>query len=226
MAKAKFGAVVTDVRGKLGGHVFQGNGFTTSLRTGYSGKGGIGSRNVIYNSLNKDIDSLWHGLSVTVQGQWRALAAQYPVQDDFGNQVILTGRNFHRRNYTAFFSSAQTGNIDPSLAIGDLPSSSLEHVEFNFAAEEIDVQFEFDRFSQAIIIYALPVSKFNLSIQAAKLPFIYGENDETPQDDLLWTAFFAKYPDFQENDPCQFGVVQVNEFGFKSYVKNIYGIFA
>lgn len=226
MAIAKFGAIVTDIRGKLGGHVFQGNGFTTSIRTGYSGKGGIGERNEIYRSMNSDIDNLWLALSETDKNNWQILANQYPIQNSLGDQDIITGRNFHRRNYTAFFSSGQTGVINPGIAIGDLPSSQLEHVEFNFANSELDVQFAFDRFSQAIIIYALPVDKFSLSIQAKKLPFLYGENDETPQDDLLWDAFFTKYPDFQEGSPCQFGVVQVNRFGFATFRKTVYGTFA
>lgn len=225
MAIAKFGAVVTDIRGKIGGHVFQGNGFTTSMRTGYSGKGGLNARNNIFDSMNADIAVLWNGLSSAVKDQWQVLAQQYPIQDNFGNQNFLTGRNLHRRNYTAFFSSGQTGTIDPSVAIGDLPSSNLEHVQFDFSNSEIDVQFAFDRFSQAIIVYGQPVLKFGLSIQAAKLPFIYGENDETPQDDLLWDAFFAKYPDFQENSPCQFAVVQVNQYGFPSFRKTVYGTF-
>lgn len=225
MATIKFGAIAVDVRGKLGGHVFQGNGFTTSLRTGYSGKGGLANRNIIYGSMNSDIDALWNSLSQSDKDAWGTLASQYPIQDNFGNQNILTGRNFHRRNYTAFFTSAQTGTIDPTVAIGDLPSSSLELVEFNFSTNEINVQFLDDRFSEAVIVYALPVSSYNLAIQPAKLPFLYGEHDETPQDDDLWDAFFAKYPDFQEGDPCQFGVVQVNEYGFKSFRKVIYGTF-
>lgn len=225
MARAKFGAVVTDIRGKLGGHVFQGNGFTTSIRTGYSGKGGLPARSSVFTSMNNDIDELWAALSDTQKNAWDSLATQYPIIDNFANQNFLTGRNLHRRNYTAFFSSGQTGTIDPSVAVGDLPSSNLEHVQFNFSNEDIDVQFAFDRFSQAVIVYGQPVTKFGLSIQAEKLPFIYGENDETPQDDLLWDAFFAKYPDFQENSPCQFAVVQVNQYGFSSFRKTVYGIF-
>lgn len=225
MAKAKFGSIVTDVRGKLGGHVFQGNGFTTSLRTGYSGKGGIRHRSDIYKSMNGVIDSLWNDLSSADQNQWRILATLYPIPDNFGNEAFLSAQNLHRRNYTYFFASGQTGVINPYTAISDLPSSNLHYVEFNFSTQEIDVQFAFDRFSQAIIVYALPVSGFNVSFSPDKTPFLYGENDETPQDDLLWDAFFAKYPDFQENDPCHFGVVQVNEFGFSSFKKMIYGNF-
>jgi len=225
MAIAKFGAIVTDVRGKLGGHVFQGNGFTTSIRTGYSGKGGITARNKEFDSQKITIDNLWSNLSISDKNDWQVLASQNPVRSTFADLEVLTARSFHLRNYTHFFASGQTGTIDPKAAVNDLPSSELEHAQFNFTNEDIDIQFKFDRFSIATIVYAKPVLKFNLSIQAAKLPFIYGEEDETPQDDLLWDAFFAKYPDFTENSPCQFGVRQVNEYGFSTFVKTIYATF-
>jgi len=225
MALVKFGALVTDVRGKLGGHVFQGNGFSNSLRTNFNGKGGFEKLADVYKGVNAEINTLWLALSESQKLDWDSLASQYPVQNKLGDQEILTGRNFHRRLYTNFFASGQQGTIDPSVAIGDLPSSNLQHVQFDFNNQEIDVQFEFDRFSKAVIIYAKPVLKFGLSIQAAKIPFIYGQPDETPQDDLLWDAFFAKYPDFQEGSPCWFAVVQVNEYGFASFRKTVYATF-
>ena len=225
MAVAKFGAIVTDVKGKLGGHVFQGNGFTTTLRTGYSGKGGFYGQNKIFQPMNNEIDEDWRSLSLEDKEAWSLLASKHPIPDNFGNVITLTGQNLHRRNYTAFYASGQTGVIDPGSAIGVLPSSNLQHVMFRFSSQRIDVQFKFDRFSTAIIIYALPVLKFNLSIQSKKLPFLYGEKDETPSDDLLWNAFFVKYPNVLFGDPVQFGVVQVNEYGFKSFVKTVYATY-
>jgi len=225
MAKAKFGALVTDVRGKLGGHVFQGNGFSASVRTGYSGSGGFGSRNTLFTDMNSTIDRNYRNLTATDKQDWDLLASKHPIADNFGDYIYLTGQNLYRRNYTAYYSSGQTGTIDPAAAIGILPSSELEFVLFKFANQEIEVQFQNDRFSDAIIVYGRPVSRFGLAIQTPKLPYIYGEKDETPDPNLLWDAFFAQYPAFQEGDACQFGVVQVNLFGFQTFRKVIYGTF-
>jgi len=226
MARAKFGAIVTDVRGKLGGHVFQGNGFTTSVRTGYSGKGGFAFRNTLFAEMNSTINEDYSNLSNQAKADWDLLASKHPISDNFGDYIYLTGQNLYRRNYTAFYSSGQTGTIDPNTANGVLPSSELQFVLLKFAIQEIEVQFQNDRFSDAIIVYGRPVSRFGLAIQTPKLPFIYGEQDETPDPNLLWDAFFAQYPDFQQGDACQFGVVQVNEFGFQTFRKVIYGTFA
>jgi len=225
MAKAKFGALVTDMRGKIGGHVFQGNGFTTSVRTGYSGKGGFAFRNVLFKEINTDIDHNYRDLTTTQKQDWDLLASKYPIADNFGDFIYLTGQNLYRRNYTAFYSSGQSGTIDPATAVSVLPSSELQFVAFNYAFQEIEVQFQNDRFSDAIIVYGRPVSRFGLAIKTAKLPFIYGEQDETPDPNLLWDAFFAQYPAFQQGGACQFGVVQVNEFGFQTFRKVIYGTF-
>lgn len=226
MAKAKFGSIVTDVRGKLGGHVFQGNGFSTSLRTNYSGKGGLEQRANLFKEKLPAIQDAWLNESSSVQEAWALLARQNPLLGTFNNWVFLSAKNMYIRHYMAYFGAGFTGTIDIANAVNDLPSSNLQHVEFNFSTQEIDVQFAFDRFSDATSIYAKPVNDASLKIHADKLPWIYGEVDETPQDDLLWDAFFAKYPNVQEGDPVQFGVKQVNQYGFQSFVKTVYGTYA
>jgi len=226
MATAKFGALVTDVRGKLAGHVFQGNGFTTSLRTGYSGRGGFRFRDPLFADMNNEIDLAYAEISEQEKSDWNLLALAHPIPNNFGDFFALSGQNIYRRNYTALYSSGQTGVIDPVTAIGILPSSELEFVKFDFTLLEIDVQFVNDRFSSGIIVYGRPVARFGLAIDSEKLPFIYGEADETPSDNLLWDAFFLKYPNFLEGSACQFGVVQVNEFGFQTFKKVVYGTFA
>lgn len=225
MARAKFGAVVTAMKGKIGGHVFSGNELNATVRTNKFGKGGVQFRNAIYQNLNSVLNEQYTALSENDKSNWVQFAVSNPIIGAFGDLEVLSGRNMYVRHYTAFLSSGQTGTIDPTVAVNDLPSSSLEHVQFNFSNQELDVQFEFDRFSTACIVYARPVPKFGLTIDPKKLPFLYGEADETPQDDLLWDAFFAKYPDFQEGSPCQFGIAQVNQYGFKSFIKVTYGSF-
>lgn len=225
MAKAKFGAIVTDVRGKLGGHVFQGNGFTTSVRTHNPGKGGMRFRSDFFKNKIPEIQQAWKDESESIKTEWANLARSNPILGTFNNWIFLTGQNMYLRHYSAYYASGFTGTIDVANAVNDLPSSNLQHVEFNFSTQEIDVQFAFDRFSDAVAVYARPVNKFGLSINADKLPWLYGEVDETPQDDLLWDAFFAKYPDVQEGDPVQFGIKQVNQYGFESFVKTVYGTY-
>lgn len=225
MAIAKFGAIVTDVRGKLGGHVFQGNRFVTSVRTGYSGKGGVQNRASIFQDISKNIRTQWLAEPQNVKNEWGNLANKNPIIGTFGNKEILSPLNMYVRHYTAYYGSNQLGTIDVFNAINDLPQSSLEHVEFNPALQDIDVQFVNDLFSAAVMVYALPVPRSNVKIDGNRLPWIYGVKDETPQDDALWIAFFQKYPNYVMGNPVQFGLVQVNIYGFKSFKKTIYATF-
>jgi len=225
MALVKFGAIVTDMRGKLGGHVIQGNGFSNSLRTGYSGKGGMRTINQVFQDIVPIINNNWRSLSQIEKNNWQILANKHPIPNILGDQIILSGQNLHRRNYTTFFASGQTGIIDPTLAIGEIPSDELRAMEFWPSPPGIQMELNFDITSPAYLFYAKLVSNQNTKIQPLKLRFFYGAFTPEPEQEDIYAAFIATFPDYIQGQDVQFGVSQVNEFGFKTFVKTVYGVY-
>jgi len=225
MAVCKFGAIVTDMRGKLGGHVMQGNGFSNSMRTGYSGKGGMSTINQVFKDIVPIINNDWRSLSQIQKNNWQILANKHPIPNVLGDQIVLSGQNLHRRNYTSFFASGQTGIIDPTTAIGDINSDELRAMEIDLATPGIQMELNFDRSSPAYLFYAKLVSNKNTKIQPLKLRFFYGAFTPEPEQEDIYAAFIATFPNYVPGQDVQFGVSQVNEFGFKTFIKTVYGVY-
>ena len=91
MANVKYGSLVTDIKGKIGGHVFQGGQFGSIIRSNYKGSN---RKNYISNAENivyTYLANMWQNLTNTQQEAWNAGAYLFPVTDKFGEQQILSG---------------------------------------------------------------------------------------------------------------------------------------
>jgi len=225
MAKCKFGAIVTDMRGKLGGHVLQGNGFANTIRTGYSGKGGIDKIAPSFKNMVSIINKNWLSLSDVQKQEWHELALELPIKDILGDQLFLTGQNFHRRNYTAFYATNQTGVIDPTAMANALDSDGLQSMSFNLALGTISLTLSNDRVSPAYMFYGRLVNNAKTRIQPEKLRFFVGVNNPFPDGSLIYDAFINVFRTYVPGQAVQFGVAQVNEFGYKSFVKTVYATY-
>jgi len=99
MARVKYGSIVAEIKGKIGGLVFQKCGNALSVRT-----------NLIHNpptsiaakdSRNQfsNIALAWSSLSQSVKSQWAAVASTFPAFDNFGHPMVLNGyQSFIRVN--------------------------------------------------------------------------------------------------------------------------------
>jgi hypothetical protein len=91
MAVAKYGALVTEVKGSISGITFQKMGQSLGIRANPSHK----APNSTYalNSRMKlcTLASFWRGLTPAQKDAWSTQAATYPSFDKFGNAKIMTG---------------------------------------------------------------------------------------------------------------------------------------
>jgi hypothetical protein len=91
MARVKYGAIVTEIKGKVGGQVFQRSGQVFSLRNNPSHK--------IPQSISAQrwrhkialLASNWRTMSDTNKATWTTYANTFPTVDNFGNPIVLTG---------------------------------------------------------------------------------------------------------------------------------------
>lgn len=104
MAVVKYGSIITDIKGKIGGQVFQGSQYGPIMRNNYKGSN---ARNYDITDTNKNLAILatqWSDLSESQQQGWSDGAYQFPVKDKFGNDMILSGWNlFVHLNYYVMF---------------------------------------------------------------------------------------------------------------------------
>lgn len=92
MAKIKFGALVTDARGKLDGIVYSKNQFGAYVRTKVTPVNPNTQRqSEVRNNLSLNSKAWSNTLTDAERAGWKALAENNPVTDIFGNSQVLTG---------------------------------------------------------------------------------------------------------------------------------------
>jgi len=91
MASIKMGAIVTDIKGKLGGHVFQKGNQSRVLKTG--GKPRINKSSIVRKreTILSELRSTWNGLTVAERLDWGFTAKNFPFKNQFGDSILYGG---------------------------------------------------------------------------------------------------------------------------------------
>lgn len=114
MAVVKMGAIVTDIKGKLGGHVFQGTLGGSTMRTKFKGGKSLADTvkragdpipgiDITVNQLFAGVSANWKNTSPEEKASWDALKKSWTFTNKFGDVVqrsgnaIYTAANINRR---------------------------------------------------------------------------------------------------------------------------------
>lgn len=93
MAIVQYSAIVTQLRGKLGGSVFNKskNAFTLQKKQ-QQPKGARGFQSEVRNFFSR-FQRTWKTITPSQRTQWGVAASNNPSRDRFGNQTVLSGYN-------------------------------------------------------------------------------------------------------------------------------------
>lgn len=102
MAVVKFGAIVTDMKGKLGGHVFQGSKGGATMRTKSTKQVGrelkmksagahIPGIDMTWPSVLSRVASTWRNLTPSAKASWENLVGTWTFTNRFGDVVNRNG---------------------------------------------------------------------------------------------------------------------------------------
>jgi hypothetical protein len=95
--KVSWGAIVTDGRGKLGGHVASKNRAGAYFRTKVTPVNPSTVAQLGARSRFSALSSAWRGLTPTQRDTWRANVGDYAKTDIFGNLKNPSGSNLYQR---------------------------------------------------------------------------------------------------------------------------------
>lgn len=99
MAKIKFSALASSIKGVLGGTIFQGWGTLNILRNRTSGVRHISDQTQAQKSILSHMSRAWSGLTDANRATWEAAAQSITVPDAFGNPRHPSGYElFVQRN--------------------------------------------------------------------------------------------------------------------------------
>jgi hypothetical protein len=94
MAIVKYGMIVTEIKGKLGSHVFQKCGQGYALRSQLSQKFASSFSGFKTRSNMSLIANTWGGFDVSLRDAWSTAAFTYPATDRFGRSIVYTGYQY------------------------------------------------------------------------------------------------------------------------------------
>lgn len=91
--KAKFGAIVVDGRGKVGGHVASKNRSGAYFRTKVTPSNPQSTAQAAIRSLMASLSAAWRALTQAQRNAWNGAVANFQRTNVFGDNVQLTGKN-------------------------------------------------------------------------------------------------------------------------------------
>lgn len=134
MARVQYGVIVTEIKGAIGGSVFQGGNNSKVLRNkGY--KAGVNSE--LRQAANKKISNasiVWRSLTVGQRNAWTAAALLWPFTDSFGN--IYYGSGY--QCFIAYNAGLQV-IFESQVLTPNAPVSAEDAGTFVFAADDTNV---------------------------------------------------------------------------------------
>lgn len=115
MAKAKFGMVVTDMRGKLGGQVFTKNRGGAVVRTKVTPSNGQSPAQSTVRNRFTSLSQAWRGLTQAQRDAWNAAVINFQRTDVFGDLRSPSGLNLYQRLNNVLLSVGETAISTPPL---------------------------------------------------------------------------------------------------------------
>lgn len=89
MAVVKYSSIITEIKGKVGGNVFQKCGQSLSMRVNQSQITSNSPKSLKTRNNLRDLASTWARMTLAQKTTWLTNAASYPTFDRFGNRIVL-----------------------------------------------------------------------------------------------------------------------------------------
>jgi hypothetical protein len=218
MAIFRLGAIITEIRGSIGG---------TTLRTSRGNP-------VIYNKQSRQSTSAfnsnarkfglgilfaaWQNLSQQLQQDWSDMATLFAFPDKFGNTRNLTGRQFFTKLNGQLTPFARESNVD--TLNNYVPSAVI-----TIGAPEIETQIFPITFDNTVINAIFAVQVYRVTKGAAAEPtkhhkviFTIQNSDVSAVD--IWDSFNSFYPGAQVGDKFGVNCYFANPSGFVSSIQS------
>lgn len=212
MAKIKFGMMMTDARGKLGGHVFSKNRAGSFVRTKVSPSNPNTQAQSQARALFSAISQQWSSLTQPVRDSFDAAVKDWARTDIFGDLRNPTGKNlFQRLN-----NQAQSAGLAPVVTLPaklEMPDAIISQVDVSISGTSIDlVGADISATTQLVVFATGPLSAGTKSAKN-RLRQIFAVAGNAFDDTDLWDAYVAKFGAPALGQNIQIGVKYVLHSG-------------
>ena len=195
MARIKFGMMMTDARGKLGGQVFSKNRSGAIVRTKVTPRNPQTFAQASARSRLGSFSSGWASLTEEMREGWNSAAAGVTLTNVFGDAYNPSGKNYYVMLNSNLEMTAQTPvtSVPPFQAPGTV-LTALALVDAT--EEEFDILFTTDdagTSSEFVYLATKPGSPgiYNFSGKYVQIATTVGRVPVSPAS--LWTAYVARF---------------------------------
>lgn len=220
MAKIKFGMMMTDARGKLGGQVFSKNRAGAYIRTKVTPTNPSTLAQASARALFGYISQQWSGLTQAVRDGWNEAVAEWQKTDIFGDLKQPTGKAlFQRLN-----NQAQSANL-PAVTTAPAKLEMVDGVasggDIATVAGEVYLYGVYEGADAHIVISATPPMSQGTKFVKNKLRQILAVQADAVTATSPYNAYVAKFGAPTIGDNIVFGIKYVLPNGQASTVQTI-----
>lgn len=208
MAKIKFGMMMTDARGKLGGQVFSKNKAGAYLRTKVTPTNPQTTFQTTARLLFAAISAGWSGLTESARLGWNEAVPSWASTDIFGDLKNPTGKELYQR----LNNQAQSAGLAAVTAIPaklPFPDDVVTAAVFDISAVSITLTGASIAAATQVVIFATPPLTAGTSFVKNRLRQIYAVAGNAFVAADAWTAYVAKYGAPLAGDNVYIGVKYV-----------------
>lgn len=205
-ASVKYGAIITDLKGSIGGHTFKGTAVTgvmqTKINRSASGKNGgkitkSDAGRIIRPLANTSQNATnWRTLSPADQASWTTAAPSFPFLNKYGQSYTPSGFQLYMSVNNQLLNIGQ-----PVLAVAPAPGPIADAPAFTCAVSiSPPIEMYFDIMIPAgylATLYAGPNQSFGRSYERGlmKAIAIFDVTDTFPMDITpLYNAIYGSFP--------------------------------
>ena len=212
MAKIKWGMIVTDGSGKLGGHVFSKNRGGSYIRTKVTPTNPQTTYQTHVRSIFASLSSKWSALTDAQRKSFRDKVTQYSRTNVFGDLKNPSGKALHQRlNQNLVLTGQAEQDVCPDPT--DVPYAGLSEVNASEAGGTMSIATEEDTTGSKIMVFATPSLSAGTNFVKNKLRHIGTLDGGAGGITSIQQIYDARFTAPLENSNVYVGIKIVNENG-------------
>ena len=209
MASILFGLVVTDARGKLGGHVFTKGRSGNTLRTkGIPTNPQTAAQQAIRASLGA-LSSAWRSLTETQRASWNSAVESFKKTNVFGNSYAPSGKNLYVSLNQNLSNAGQTA-IESAPEPAAVSAAGLSYIEIQVGIEAMLLSWADTTAGQTVLVFLTPPMSAGKYFVKSQYRLLTTAVQSTASPIDIWTDYVARFGTPIEGQKVYAKVIPIN----------------
>jgi len=225
--KIKWGSIVVNGSGKLGGHVYSKNRGGNYVRTLATPSNPQTSFQQSGRSVFTGLTQGWSGLTQSERDSWNGATANFQRTDQFGDIRELSGKGLYiSLNKELILVGQSALSVAPTPSPINVPTSLTVGITLQGGGfADILLTAPGILGTDLVVVKATPVLSAGTSFVKNKLrTVVTGEVNTVFDEQFLYDQYKARFGELEEGDKVAFSIYVINEAGQRSPQVGAFGV--